>query len=425
MARLAPDETGRGKAAFVPFVLAGEQVEAEVTEERPGFVRARASEINQASPQRIEPRCPYFARCGGCHYQHTNYAHQLEIKREILLETLRRTAKVELPCELNVVSAEPWHFRNRTRLKVRTSPDFAIGYFRHVSHELLPVRECPISSPLLNRALAALWALEAELVRYPELREVQLFANHADAELMMELYVERAREKGHYKPLADALAQAIPELIGTTIFEYAPIRDGDEDRPPVASRSGVVHTFGAKGMEYEVGAHRYRVSAGSFFQTNRYLSEKLVSLVTANYAGKNALDLFAGTGLFSLPLANKFARVTSVEASPFSGADLRANAEGRTIKAVERDTASFIDSTATQAYDLVVVDPPRAGLGERTTRKLARLKTPRIVYVSCDPSTLARDLRVLTESEFRVQQANLVDLFPQTFHMESVFHLAR
>jgi 23S rRNA (uracil1939-C5)-methyltransferase len=135
--------------------------------------------------------------------------------------------------------------------------------------------------------------------------------------------------------------------------------------------------------------------------------------------------LFAGTGLFSLPLAKTFVRVASVEASPFSGADLRVNAEGKTIKAVERDTASFLDSASDQRYDLVVVDPPRTGLGERTARKLARLKTGRIVYVSCDPSTLARDLRVLMESEFRVEQANLMDLFPQTFHMESVFHLAR
>ncbi|HEX8924181.1 MAG TPA: TRAM domain-containing protein, partial [Terriglobales bacterium] len=364
LARLAPDATGRGKAAFVPFVLAGEQVEAEITEERPGFARARASEILKPSPERIEPRCPYFEHCGGCHYQHTNYAHQLEIKRDILIETLRRTAKLELPCELNVVSAEPWNFRNRTRLKVRTSPDFAVGYFRFASHELLPVRECPISSPLLNRVIAALWALEGELTRYPELREVQLFANDADDALMLELYAARAGKKAKWQALADALARAIPELVGTTVFEYAPARDGDDDQP-VASRSGAVHTFGAKSMNYEVGEHRYRVSAGSFFQTNRCLSEKLVSLVTADHKGKNALDLFAGTGLFSLPLADKFVRVTSVEASPFSGADLRANAEGKTIKAVERDTASFLDSAGNQAFDLVVVDPPRAGLGER------------------------------------------------------------
>jgi 23S rRNA (uracil1939-C5)-methyltransferase len=424
LARLAPDVTGRGKAVFVPFVLTGEQVEAEVTEERPGFVRARAGDIVQPSPERVEPRCPYFARCGGCHYQHTNYAHQLEIKRDILVETLRRTAKLELPCELNVVSAEPWHFRNRMRLKVRTAPDFAIGYFRIASHELLAVSECPISSPLLNRALTELWALESELARYPELREVQLFANHADNALMMELYAARAGDESHWEPLANALQQSIPELTGTTVFEYAPARDGDDDQP-IASRSGAAHAFGARSMQYEVGAHRYRVSAGSFFQTNRHLSERLVSLVAAEYTGKNALDLYAGTGLFSLPLAERFVRVTSVEASPFSGFDLRANAEGRTIKAVERDTAGFLETAGNQALDLVVVDPPRVGLGERTARKLARLKTGRVVYVSCDPSTLARDLRVLMETGFRVEQANLVDLFPQTFHMESVFHLAR
>ena len=159
LARLPADEHGPGKAVFVPFVLPGETVEAALREEKPGFARARLEGIITASPRRIDPRCPYFQRCGGCHYQHTDYEHQLEIKAAILKENLRRIAKLELDTELHIHPSPPWNYRNRSRFKVQTVPEFAIGYYKFNSHELLPVEECPISSPLINRALAAVWQM--------------------------------------------------------------------------------------------------------------------------------------------------------------------------------------------------------------------------------------------------------------------------
>src|SRR5437667_12366026 len=149
------DEQGPGKVVFVPFVLKGERIEASLVEQRPGFARARAEQVIESSPIRIAPRCPYFMRCGGCHYQHAGYDHQLEIKAEILKENLRRIAKIELDVELKVHSSPPWNYRNRTRLRIQTVPEFAIRYYRFASRELLPVEECPTSSPLINRAIAA------------------------------------------------------------------------------------------------------------------------------------------------------------------------------------------------------------------------------------------------------------------------------
>ncbi|MGB7864612.1 MAG: TRAM domain-containing protein, partial [Candidatus Sulfotelmatobacter sp.] len=146
LARLPADHRGRGKAVFVPFVLAGEKIEAALTEEKSGFARAHAEAITEPSPHRVPPPCPHFARCGGCHYQQATYPHQLEIKQEILRENLRRIARLELPCEIQVHPSPPWNYRNRSRLQVRARPDFAAGYFRFASHELLPVEECPISS---------------------------------------------------------------------------------------------------------------------------------------------------------------------------------------------------------------------------------------------------------------------------------------
>jgi 23S rRNA (uracil1939-C5)-methyltransferase len=149
LARLPADEQGRGKAVFLPFVLEGEKVEAALLEEKPGFARARAEQILERSARRVEPPCPYFQRCGGCHYQYADYRHQLEIKAAILKENLRRIAKVDLDTELIVHASPEWNYRNRTRLKIQTQPQFALGYYRHASHELLPVEQCPISSPQL------------------------------------------------------------------------------------------------------------------------------------------------------------------------------------------------------------------------------------------------------------------------------------
>jgi 23S rRNA (uracil1939-C5)-methyltransferase len=164
------------------------------------------------------------------------------------------------------------------------------------------------------------------------------------------------------------------------------------------------------------------VSAGSFFQVNRFLIDELVDIVTAGATGKVALDLYAGVGLFSVVLAQSFAQVIAVEASQTSYSDLRDNAP-QEVKAVRATTEQYLQGASERA-DLVVADPPRGGLGERNVRNLAKLGAPRVTYVSCDPSTLARDLRTFVGLGYRIEGADLIDLFPQTFHIESVFRLA-
>src|ERR1035438_9777129 len=170
LARTPAGPDGRSMAVFVPFVLPGERVEAELRQEKSGFARATLAQLIEASPERIEPRCPYFGQCGGCHYQHIPYERQLEFKAAILRETLQRIAKIDLKSEIRVHASPPWNYRNRTRLQVRTAPEFppqtgkagsgfALGYFRFGSREFLPVRECPISSPLINRTMARLLEL--------------------------------------------------------------------------------------------------------------------------------------------------------------------------------------------------------------------------------------------------------------------------
>ena len=416
LARLAPDGQGFGKSVFVPFVLEGEAVEAEITEQKPGFSRASLDRVIEPAPDRIEPACPYFQRCGGCHYQHTNYSRQLAIKASVLKETLRRTAKIDLPCELQIHASPEWNYRNRTRLKIQTTPDFALGYYRFRSHDLLPVEECPISSPSINGVIAGLWE-QGRAGKIPaSAREVELFSDHADEALLMEIHCAPGTPRAEAREVGGFFSGIHSAIKGVTVFEQLRANQaGDPTR-----LAGV----GAELIAYQTKTHTYRVSAGSFFQVNRFLVDELVGLVAQGASGKVALDLYAGVGLFSAVLAKSFAQVIAVEASQTSYADLRHNC-GPEVKAVRATTEKYLAQSSGLHPEFVVADPPRSGLGENVVRHLAQLGAPRITYVSCDPSTLARDLRTFVTLGYRIEGAHLIDLFPQTFHIESVFLLTR
>jgi 23S rRNA (uracil1939-C5)-methyltransferase len=417
LARLPADARGPGKSVFVPFVLEGEEIEVTLVEQKAGFARGRIESIVTSSPNRREPPCPYFVRCGGCHYQHSTYAHQLDIKKSVLLETLKRTAKLELNCDLRVHASPEWNYRNRTRLKVQTKPEFALGYYRFRSHDLLPVEQCPISSPLINRAIAATWKIGISGKVNPSLQELEFFASHDDSELLIEAYCSRGTTLSDAQALAEQLSTVLPEVQGVAAFEQSDSAHVSEPRRLAINRN--------QQIQYQVGGRGYRVSAGAFFQVNRFLVNDLVAVACTSQKGQLAVDLYAGVGLFSAVLAGSFAQVIAVEASQTAHADLKHNS-GREVKAVLATTEQYLEQVSSELRpDLVVADPPRSGLGENVIRNLARLEPFRLTYVSCDPSTLARDLRMLVDSGFRIEAAHLFDLFPQTFHIESVFHLAR
>jgi len=426
LARLPADERGRGKAVFVPFVLEGEKIAASILEDKPGFARAQMEAILQPSSQRIQPSCPYFQRCGGCHYQHASYENQLTIKSAILRENLRRIAKLELQSQLNVHPSSPWNYRNRTRLQVRADSTFALGYFKTSSHELLPVEQCPISSPLINRAIGTLWDVGRAGQIPPTLREIELFADQDDARLQVQFYLDPREDKNQRtqagESLAHRLRDALPEVANVYVFAQS-----------IQSARGVQGQiteeldWALEGEEfrYRTKTSSFRVSGGSFFQVNRHLVDELVALVTANRSGELALDLYAGVGLFTTALAASFRHTIAVESSQSSASDLKYNVPPN-MKAVRSTVDEYLTAKGAKLHpDMVIVDPPRAGLGERVVRNLAKLGVPHITYVSCDPATLARDLVHLLGGGYRVEQVHLVDLFPQTYHIESVVHLVR
>jgi 23S rRNA (uracil1939-C5)-methyltransferase len=426
MARLPADERGRGKTVFLPLVIQGERVDATLIQSRSGFARARLNKVLLASPERVEPPCPYFGRCGGCQYQHIDYPAQTRFKADILRETLRRTAKLELDCEIQLHSAEPWHYRNRTRVHIRQERAFALGYFRTGSHELVAVEQCPISSRLINQAITAVWELGRSGKVPATVHGMQFFANQDDSALLVEVYIRPQADAVEASELAESLRASLPQIAGVAIFATSPVEDESRQLAPLTSTHNEDPTLvGQEQLTYRSAGRDYRVSAGSFFQTNRFLVDELVKAATAGASGEMALDLYAGVGLFTLPLANSFMKVVAVEAAPHAAGDLQHNAPAN-VTVIRANTEVFLERQAAQYKpDFVLLDPPRAGLGEKTSAALGRTSAGVVTLVSCDPATLSRDLRTLLESGFRVERAHLFDLFPQTAHMETVLRLVR
>ncbi len=376
-----------GQVVLTPFVLPGERATVETMEEKPGLVRSKLTELHEVSGDRVDARCPYFGRCGGCHYQHADYEAQVGFKRAIFVETLRRVGKIEPPEELPVIAAEPWHYRNRAQLHIEGTE---IGYLEARSKRLCGIEHCPISSPHINLVIAILRAMLRD-TRWPRfVRSLELFTNEQQVQLNV---LQAARPVA--RRFFDWCAEAIPGFV------------------PGA-------------LDYCAAGETYRVSGGSFFQVNRFLADLMVERALQNAAGQWALDLFAGVGLFSLPLAKKFAHVTAVESGSGAARDLRFNAEraGVAIEARQNNVDQFLAALSAPP-DLVLADPPRAGLGKVAVRELLRLKPAAITIVACDPATMARDLAALIAGGYKLGKVTMLDLFPQTYHVEAIAQLSR
>jgi len=406
-----------GKAVFVPFTLPDETVEARVVGESRGYDIADLDAVLEPNPARTQPPCPYFGKCGGCHYQHAEYTAQVEMKAAILRETLERGRVAAIP-EIIPITGEPLGYRNRVRLHVQKNP-FALCYKLRNSHVNLPVDTCPIAAPALQQAITAL-NREGHGLGFAEwVREIELFINGDDSAMLVALWtdVNAGRATRALEECWTRLCKRLPALKGGAVFASEKGRRADR----------IVAQVGTNSLQYGCGARQYQVSAGAFFQVNRFLIERLVNLVTDGESGTTAWDLYAGVALFSLPLTSSFANVVAVESAGSSVRDLHRNLRGTGHRVVQADTADFLRRAVERgesAPDLVVVDPPRAGLGQQATAALGKLRPRKITYVSCDPATLSRDLAALLESGYRLRKMHLVDLFPQTFHLESVTHLA-
>jgi 23S rRNA (uracil1939-C5)-methyltransferase len=350
-------------------------VQVRLTEVRGNTGFAEIESVIEPGGERVEPPCPYFGVCGGCDFQQMSYQAQLRAKSEIIRDCLYRIAKFDYPGEI-AVQPSPEPFGYRLRAQWHAEPENGrLGYYQRDSRDLVDIDRCLVISDELQRVMDSL------------------------------------RGKLQEMPASGGRALQIDAAIGSD-------GTGSVYSPGVYSPPGEI--------EFDAAGERFTFSAGSFFQGNRFLVSNLVEMATAGYEGRTALDLYCGVGLFALPLARKFERVVGVEENGAAIHYARLNAKSAGLPNLEFHTARVRDFLAGfhGEIDLALLDPPRAGTEKETMMRLIALRPRHLVYVACEPSILARDLKRFIENGYAVERIEALDLFPQTHHVETVAHLS-
>lgn len=380
--RIVPGGAGlahaEGHTLFVTLVAPGDRVRVRVDRVRGKVAFASVLEVITPSPVRVEPLCPYFGRCGGCDFQQLTYEAQLEAKVEIVRDCLRRIARIEPPAPIQITpSPDIWRYRSRARWQHDPMRQL-LGYYELASHRVCDVVECPVVLPEVQTKLSQLRATLGEGA-FDETEEFQAMAGDGG---------------------------------GVSLL------------PPLAEED-------AREQTREIAGERYRFDAACFFQINHALLEPLLDETLKNATGERAFDLYCGVGLFTLPLARRFAHVTGIEGNAAAGAFARLNLADAQLLNASIETARVGEwltrhtGGSLAPVDFLLLDPPRAGADPEVTAGILCLRPGRIAYVSCDPATLARDLRALLDGGFALDSVKAFDMFPQTHHVETVAHLTR
>ena len=388
----------KGKVIFVPFSVPGDRLRVRPVEEKKTFIRTETVQLLKPGIGRVEPICPHFGKCGGCQLQQLEYMRQVDAKRQILEEILyhRFPETRDLPVVMRACT-QPFGYRSRARVQLRGAGQKAsVGFYRHRSHAVEDLENCPLLLPLLNEALSSLkqYKLKVDLDANPQ-----------------EMDMACSQEEGTW-----ATTRVGVESSEAGLPLLGPRRTND-----------VI-------LRRRVGGFLYSVTASVFFQANDFMVPELAATVgelSAHTGSSCALDLFSGVGLFSLPLARQFGKVIAVESSPAASRLCAVNASAggfHNIQAVCADASSWLkseESSAPGRFDLIALDPPRSGAGTEVMELIQKQAPATIIYVSCDPQTLVRDLACISPRDYRIDFVEGLDLFPQTYHFETVVRLAK
>lgn len=379
-----------GRAIFIPYTLVDEHVQAKLVEQKRGYTRGELIRIDKESPSRVEPRCTHFMACGGCHYQHMSYEVQLQAKRVILGDQLRRIGGVHEPdVEAVIPSPKIWNYRNHVKFHLTSKSE--LGFMRGRSDIVIPIQECHIIDEALN-GLKDLMDIEEGT----QLNDIGMRVGSAqDLMLIFE------GEPGD------------PPNIGVEVPVSAVHLSGESE----IVISGDDHVF------MQVFDRELRVSAGSFFQVNTPMAEAMVTHLLNNLplsAGLDVIEVFSGVGLFSAFIAPEVARLVAIEQSPSACEDFVINLDEQDNVELYEGAAEDVLPHLTMDADVMIVDPPRSGLSRLVRDNILRMSPRILAYVSCDPPTLARDGRRFKEGGYVLRRITPFDLFPQTYHIESI-----
>ena len=380
----------QGRVIFIPFSIPGERVRVEITEPHKRWARGKILNMLDASPHRIEPRCPHFKDCGGCHYQHLNYEMQLKAKSEVVRDQLHRIGGFSSPpLATTLPSSSPWNYRNHIQFSLNV--DGNLGFHAARSDRVVAIKECHL--PLSE--IAELWPMLH--IPAPHILEQVAIRVGNEGERMIELH----RNTNAEVEMEIDIPASVVWMTGQTLTVLA----------------------GEPSIQIDVLNRTFHVSAGSFFQVNTELASDLVALTVEMLAVQPTdviIDLYAGVGLFSSFIAEAGARVIAVEQSAWATKDFEFNLQDSdSVELYEAPVEVALPAIREQP-DKILVDPPRAGLGAGVIQAILDLSPAELVYVSCDPTTLARDGKALKEGGYQLENIRLVDLFPQTYHIETI-----
>lgn len=445
-----------GRVIFIPYTAPGDVIEAEITETHARYARARLVQVIQASPSRTQPPCSYHFQtsaaqnrifCGGCSWQHLTYSSQLDAKRQLVQETLERLGGLRGVAVKPVLGMQdPWRYRNKVQEPIGWDGRQLIsGFYAQESHDIVPIQDCLVQSSLsvslINRTRDLLEKFHVRacdnerhngwirhlLVRTTSAPRTAPFPARGDreggGEQALLLFITRSSDFAHERGILEPLINEFPQLAGI----HQNVNPG---RTNVILGRQWRKIYGADFIEEQLGHLRFRLSPGSFFQVNS-LQAKVLYDVAAEMAGRGErlLDLYSGVGGIALWLADRFREVGGVDEVPSAIENAEANAELNGIenaRFIAQPVESFLRGLRRSPGSLcVTLDPPRAGCVPQVIHSLIHLQPDRLVYVSCDPGTLARDLGLLIKGGYRVQEVQPVDLFPQTPHIETVVKLTR
>ncbi len=384
-----------GRAVFVPFVLPGERVRVQPVEEKRGFVRASPIEVVSPSTERITPRCPHFGKCGGCQYQHIKYSQQLVVKQQLFAEQLIRIGGlVDPPVEPIHPSKNEWYYRNHVQFHLNS--EGRLGYLSAGSHQVIPIQVCFLPEEPINET----WP-QLEFEPGVEIERLGLRVGSDDSVML----ILESKEDG-----APEFSSTLPV---SAVF---------------TSLQGEVVLAGDDAVEIEVLGKVFHISAGSFFQVNTSQAADMVSHLLERLTvspSMTLIDVYCGVGLFSAFLAPRVRELIGVELSPLACEDFAVNLDEFDHVSLYQGAAEQVLPTLNIQPDVVIVDPPRAGLDRRVLDAILHQAPNQLVYVSCDPATFARDVKRLIAGGYRLVSATPFDLFPQTAHIESVNFFTR
>ncbi len=387
-----------GKIVMVSgHVLPGETAEVILEDEKKDYFVASVRKILEPSPDRIQPSCEYFGICGGCHYQHITYARQIDLKENILRDSLRRIAGFEADLSDPLVDKDPWHYRLRGQFKISQGK---VGFYREKTRDVVDISCCPLMTEDLNSSLTKARTLCKGL----NVSEIHLTKGDCLTALL------KMSGNIHSKKAFDTLASQFMEAGFAGLC--------------LQSRDNSMNSFGRQYISLNLTGLSYTVSVLSFFQSHWKLNRQAAELIRENLfplKGTKVLDLYSGAGNFSIPLAGE-AKIVAVEENPYSIEDGKRNLVLNNIR-----NFKFVCSSAEKfhmrgRFDILLLDPPRPGLTKAAMNRVMELLPGRIVYLSCNPATFARDLKKFLK-KYDVESVRAIDFFPQTFHIESLAFL--